>query len=66
MMTRDVVIRLAAAAFLLIAIGAAGNVRPAQRSQFREAPKPQADWLQHEWMRFCAPFSSEICADKSL
>ncbi len=66
MMTRDAVIRLAVTAFLLVAVGAAGNVGPAQPSRFRETPKPQVDRLQHQWMRFCAPLSSEICADKSL
>lgn len=66
MTARDAVIRLAVAALLLIAIGVAGHLSPTPRSQVRHTPKPRIDLLQHQWMRFCPPFSSEICAGEML
>jgi hypothetical protein len=66
MTTREILIRLAVAALLLVAIGGAGNMRtnegllPPRPPRFQQLPPPHFDWLHHQWLRFCAP--SEICA----
>jgi hypothetical protein len=68
MTTREMLIRLAVAALLLVAIGAVGNRRtnegylPPKPPHFQRLPRFQIDWLHHQWVRFCAPFPSEICA----
>lgn len=67
MTAREVLLRLAVAALLLVVIGAAGNMRagnfrtPTQR-QFHPTPQPRFDWLHHQWLRFCPPFQPDICA----
>jgi len=68
MTTREILIRLAIAALLLVAIGGVGNMRtnegllPPKPPRFQQLPGFRFDWLHHQWVRFCAPFPSEICA----
>jgi hypothetical protein len=65
MTIRQSVIRLAAAALLLAAIGAAGNMWPARHEQQRRQHRNNATWELLEkkpWVRICGPYPSEICA----
>ncbi len=68
MTTREILIGLAVAGLLLVAISGVGNIwtnegllQP-KPPRFQQLPRFRIDWLHHQWVRFCAPFPSEICA----
>ena len=69
MTSREILVRLAIAGLLLVAIGAAGNIGtnqglfPQQKPpHFQQLPQFRFDLLNHQWVRICGPYPSEICA----
>lgn len=69
MTTREILIRLAVAALLLLTIGAVGNLQTSPGwpprpipPRFRQLPPFRFDWLHHQWVNICGPFPTEICA----